>query len=437
MPVDLLRPGLYVVALDRPWVETPFMFQGFRISGNNELAVLRQYCRVVEIDDDRSDATALEAARRDISDRLAAREAAEQPTRRKQRSAAAPKRPSERELRRSIGVLSSDDPHPDTDRFSTLVQAAHAARHDSREAVDSILAGARHGALPDVAATRDAVATTTGIILEDATAALWLTHLRDRDSYLASHSVNVCVLALAVGAHLGMQQGMLLQLGMGALLHSVGRARLPRAILDKPGPLTTEEMDRVRRYPEEGHDLVEAAGGVPRGALDIIRMHQERWSGSGYPQGLLGETIPRMARITGLCDAYDAMVSDRPYRAAMSPEAALHELYENASREFGAELVQAFIRVIGAFPVGSVVELDNGALGVVVGLKPGAGLRPTVLMIRAPGGEPYRRRPLLNLASERRAKMGLTGQRIRRAHSPTEVGIDVAGIVASEFGLAA
>jgi len=150
---------------------------------------------------------------------------------------------------------------------------------------------------------------------------------------------------------------------------------------------------------------------------------------------MLGETIPRHALIMGLVDSYDAMTSDRPYREAMSPEKALQELYSQADQEFTVELVQDFIRCIGIFPAGSVVELDNGAHGVVVGSKPGSGLWPTILMVRNPDGDLYRKRLLLNLAAEARRVRDGKGRHIRRAVEPSASGIDVSRIVQQEFGL--
>jgi len=455
VPVDLLRPGVYVAELDRPWIETPFVFQGFRIEGETDLAMLRAHCRFVYADLERSQKDAVQAMREEAAQRRRARQAAarERPDAPAQaaepaveqrtgppsappRSENAPQRPPSRAVERSLGALIQPVPQPDPQRFSTLIQQARALRHDCLTAMDGTLDQASRERRIDPHAARAAAEEMADTIVKDTTAALWLTRLRDRDEYLATHSVNVCVLSLAVGAHLGLNHGTLMQLGFGALLHAVGRASIPREILDKPGPLSQAEIDRVRRYPEEGYAMVAESGGVPRAARQIIRQHHERWAGHGYPDGLFGESIPRLALITGIADAYDAMVSDRPYRAAMSPEQALNVIYENAGREFGEDVSRAFMRVIGAFPVGSLVELDNGAIGMVVGLEPGKGLWPTVLMLRTPDGAPYDKRLLVNLAVSERAPGDLRNRRIRRARAPGELGIDSDAVVAGEFGLA-
>lgn len=441
IPVDLLRPGVYVLELDRPWTETPFLFQGFRIASDDELQTLREHCRFVYADLRRSQSDAIEAMRAEARERRARRDesqtapangtAAARPKRR-----ASPPKPPERALRKSIGALTEPVAHPDRDRFTVLVQQANAVRQEARETIGiSLENAAREGAI-DAVEARSAAEEMAATVMEDPTASLWLTHLRDRDRYLATHSVNVCILALAVGNHMGLERGRLLQLGLGSLLHAVGRVRIPRRILDKPGPLTDQERDLVRRYPEQGFNMVIDSGGVPGVARQVVRQHQERWAGHGYPKGLFGDQISELALIAGIADAYDAMTTDRPYRQAMAPDEALHILYENAEREFGTSIVQAFMRVLGAFPVGSLVELDNGAIGMVVGLKPGAGLWPTILMLRTPDGEAYRKRLLLNLGASERARDGLNDRRIRRARRPAEVGIDPGAIVSEEFGLA-
>lgn len=432
VPVDLLRWGLYVTELDRPWIETPFLFQGFRIVSDEELRTLREYCRVVVIEAERSDAAAMDALRADLAQR--GEETVAVPASPAAGSAAV-EGPGERERRKSAGVLSEDRLYPDRKRFGTLVRAAFVRRRKMRRAVDDALEQVRMGRLVDLPKTRAAVESVIDVVVEDASAALWLTNLRNRHEYTAIHSVNVCVLTLALGVHLGLERGLLERLGLGALLHDVGKVRTPPDLLDKPGPLTAAEFEIVKRHAQDGHDIVAQSGTVPSEALDIIRLHHERLGGQGYPRGLTGEDIPQHVRIVGLADTYDAMTSDRAYRDARAPDKALHDLYRDAPNSFGVDLVQEFIRCLGIFPVGSAVELDNDAVGVVVGARPGGGLWPVVLMVRAPDGEPFRKRILLNLAAAAQQHGEISRRRIRRAVNPASVGIDVASIAAAEFGL--
>lgn len=289
----------------------------------------------------------------------------------------------------------------------------------------------------DVARMESTVDELTGLVIEDPTASLWLTRMRERDEGMAVHAVNTTVLALTLGVYLGIDRRGLRRLGLGALLHDVGKTTLPRELLEKPDALTERELRLVREYPQSGYELVADSGTVHTESLEVIRMHRERWDGRGYPQGIRGEMIPRKALIVGLADAYDTMTSWQPWASAVAPDKALHELYANAAHEFSVDLVQEFIRCMGIFPVGSVVELDNSARGVVVGTRPGGGLWPTILMVRTPDGEPYRKRLLLNLGAEVRRSRDDGPRRIARSIEASASGIDVGQLVAEEFGLAA
>ena len=440
VPVELLRPGLYVRELDRPWVETPFLFQGFRIVGGEELEALREYCRIVIIDDERSEAKALEAVRREVVKQghaLAAGASAPAEAQPVQTRRATPKRPSERARRRSVGVLFAETENPDRKRFSTLVQAAAAARGDARAAVSDALQRARDGRMVDVARMDGTVDELVDLVVEDPTASLWLTRMREHDEGMAVHAVNTTVLALTLGAHLGVDRRGLRRLGFGALLHDIGKTTMPRELLERPDELSDDELARLREYPQAGYELAADSGQVHTESLEVVRLHRERWDGRGYPRGLRGEMIPRKALIVGLADAYDTMTSRRPWAEAVAPDKALHELYADAAQEFSVDLVQEFIRCMGIFPVGSVVELDNRARGIVVGARPGGGLWPTILMVRTPDGEPYRKRLLLNLGAEVRRSRDGGPRRIARSIDASASGIDVARLVASEFGLAA
>jgi len=434
VPTDLLCPGLYVVELDRPWIETPFLFQGFTITCDEELSALRESCRHVYIDTRRSERESLQtlkqAAARYKAEREARHTARAQPVTKPR-----VKMPSPRAVEKCSGALFTDAIEPDRKRFRTLVQAARVSRHRATTAVTDAMRAVRLGKALDMVAVRDSVERLASLTVSDPSASLWLGQLREKSDREARHAVNTCVLALAFGAYKDMRPKDLRRLGLGALLHDIGKTRVPNRILDKPDRLSEQELDIMRRHPETGYELLWKSGNVDREVLEMVRLHHERWRGQGYPHGMLGETIPRHALIMGLVDSYDAMTSDRPYREAMSPEKALKELYNRADQDFPVELVQDFIRCIGIFPAGSVVELDNGAHGVVVGSKPGSGLWPTILMVRNPDGDLYRKRLLLNLAAEARNAREGAGRHIRRAVEPSASGIDVSRIVKQEFGL--
>ncbi|MDZ7748011.1 MAG: HD-GYP domain-containing protein [Halofilum sp. (in: g-proteobacteria)] len=341
-----------------------------------------------------------------------------------------------RERRAHAGLLQRGEVYPDRDRFSVLVRAAAAARQQALGAVRAALAHIHDGRGVDLPALQAAVEELAEIVGEDPSAALCLTNLKRHHEYTAVHSVNVSVLALALGMHLGLGQRTLEQVALGALLHDVGKVRIPAALLDKPGPLTPDEAAIARRHPQEGHDLVAAGGDAARAVLEIIRMHHERVAGDGYPRGLAGDRIPRHVRIVGLCDAYDAMTTTRAHAAALVPDKALQELYRDAPGAFGVDLVQEFIRCLGIFPVGSVVELDDGSVGVVVAAPAGAGLWPTALPAARRRRHAVREAPAGQSRGRADDEQRAGGRRIS-APRPREAGVDAAAIAAGEFGLQA
>lgn len=425
IPVEALCHGLYVFELDRPWLETPFLFQGFRIDADEDIETLRTYCRHVKIDPARSDAAALA----EVQQRMV--------------RPGASRRPSVTAARRATTVGERDrveafgsTAFPDRARFREMVRIAHAARNEARGAIDAAINDARLGHAVELPALRNAVGRMTQSVVGNASAALWLTALKDVSEYTAIHCINVCVLALAFGRHLALPPAELRSLGLGALLHDVGKARTPLEILNKPGALTTEEFEIIKRHPEDGYRMVSEAGHVSQIALDIIRLHHERLDGGGYPLGVAGDGVPRHVRIVTFADVYDAMTSNRAYRDARSPETALQVIYEQRGLHLDEDLATQFIRCIGIFPVGSVVELDTGAIGLVVASSMHAHLQPTVLLLRTPDGQSFEKRLLINLAAEDR-DLRRFGRRIARGVDPTEAGIDVAAVVSEEFGLKA
>lgn len=423
VPVGSLCHGLYVAELDRPWLGTPFLFQGFTIKTDEELEQLREYCDSVRIDPARSDAEALAQATKGL---------ARSPAEASALGIEGGRGVSERDRVEAFG----NKAFPSRAKFREMVRVAHDARLEARSAVDSAMEDVRLGHAVDVPSLRDAVGKMTQAVIGNASATLWLTALKNVSEYTAIHCINVCVVALAFGRHLGLPPRELRGIGLGALLHDVGKARTPSEILEKSGPLTEEEFEIIKRHPEDGYQMVAEAGNVAPSALEIIRLHHERISGRGYPFGLPAEEIPQHVRMVSIVDCYDAMTSKRSYSSARSPDTALKVLYEERGSDFDESLVSQFIRCIGIFPVGSVVQLDSGALGLVVASSANAHLRPTILMLRTPDGEPYEKRLLINLASEDE-DLAPYGRRIARGVEPESTGIDIPSIVSQEFGLEA
>ena len=424
---DLVRVGLHVHKLDRPWVETPFLFQGFRVESDTEVQALREYCDHVYIDLDRSDPEAVKALLAAESIGRASGPAEEQ---------SRPTIETARTIPHLDSPLFNSGPVVDREQLRERVQRAAAARRGLfRSAVDALQAVVSNRSV-ETNKAHQAVGHMSEIIREDPTASLWLTRLKSDDDYTSRHAVNSSVLALTFGHYLGLEGRALENVGLGTLLMDVGRMIVPGHVFPKPGELSQTEWAYVRRHVTDGVRLLNRSR-IPEDALDIVRMHHERALGQGYPEGLVGDRIPWTALIGGLVDSYDAMLHRRPYRDAFQPEEAIGVLYKEAKSTFGEELVESFVWYLGSYPVGTVVELDNGAIGVVVGHCPGAGLWPTVLLVRNADREPFRKRMLLNLAAANRQPetANVPARRIRRALSPDDAQVPVGQIVAQEFGL--
>jgi len=214
-------------------------------------------------------------------------------------------------------------------------------------------------------------------VLRNRDALTSLGKLRCRDEYTYTHCVNVSVLAMAFGDYLGLPQGELMGLGQAGLLHDLGKARIAESILNKPGRLTDEEFEAIRKHPLEGYFLVkEHQLGVKliRGMLE----HHEKYDGRGYPRGLSGEQIHPYARIIALADVFDALTSQRAYKKAMTTNQAMTLMFGMRGKDFFPSLVDSFIKSLGIYPVGSMVRLNTGEIGFVTISNPEQPLFPTV-----------------------------------------------------------
>jgi putative nucleotidyltransferase with HDIG domain len=240
----------------------------------------------------------------------------------------------------------------------------------ARECITTVFEAARMGRLADSSAARGLVEDVCDSVLRNPGALISLARLKTADSYTYMHSVAVCALMVSLAAQLGLDEAQTRDAGLAGLLHDIGKAKVPLSILNKPGKLTNEEFDIVRSHPEHGHAMLLACGDVGEPVLDACLHHHEKMDGSGYPRRLQGEGISRIARMAAICDVYDAVTSDRPYKKAWDPSEAVRRMAEWAGGHFDKSLFQAFVKSVGIYPVGSLVKLSSGRLAVVVEQSP-------------------------------------------------------------------
>lgn len=240
----------------------------------------------------------------------------------------------------------------------------------------------QHGRVIDTRACHGVVKRNLASMLRNESAMLWLIRLKSKDLYTSLHCLSVSIMAMGFGNHLGLADDKLQLLGMAGLLHDVGKMRIDPEILNKPGKLTAEEFDLIKRHPAFGLEALQAQPGIPQVALQAAYGHHERLDGTGYPLGSGPSQIAYMTRIITIVDAFDAITSHRAYDYARPVQSAFEILRSASGRQFDEELVREFIRWLGAFPVGTLVELHTGEVAVVVEKHEQLQLRPRVVVLR-------------------------------------------------------
>ena len=369
LEVKELRIGMYVRELDRPWRETPFLFQGFEIRREDEIRELQRYCQHVYID-------IPEAYEKPVPRTPAEKAIAEEVLQHKK---------VERDL--LIKVASHPLLKPTYHDQTSLEQEIEAAREihrETRELIYTLLEDVRLGKNINSLAAKRVVGEMVESVIRNPDALTSFTQLKQKDEYTAQHSMRVCILALSFGRHLGLERQELNLLGIGALLHDIGKMKVPNEILNKPGVLTEYEYALMKSHVPRGVEILEKSSGIPRPSIEVARCHHERHSGAGYIGGLKGDDIGLFGMIGGIVDCYDAISSDRAYHTGMSAHAALKKMYEWRHRDFHPGLVEQFIQCMGIYPIGSVVELNTGEVGVVVTMNRVRRLKPRVTLVLQP-----------------------------------------------------
>jgi HD-GYP domain-containing protein (c-di-GMP phosphodiesterase class II) len=410
-----LKPGMFVAELDRPWIESPFLLQGFLIEDEAQLSRLRELCRFVTVDRARSS-----------GDEYRAEGAAFVPGRR----AASPRPPQviihyqgQRKLqipplavgetREIAGRRYASVRYEDEVCIEDELPAAKVSYQNTQNLLEDIGAQVSAGKVPDIEHIDRTVDGMVECVVRSPDALLWLARLKRSDNETYNHALSVSIHLMAFGRHLGLPPDELHSLGMGGLLKDIGFIRLPLELVHKMGGLTQEEREQMRRHVHMGIELLADELGVSETVHDIIVKHHERIDGSGYPSRLHGEQIGLYAEMAGIADSYCAMSYPRSFRPARNAQWIIEEINSMRDRRFTASVVDEFIQFVGLYPVGTIVELNSGEVGVVYEQNRVRRLKPRVLLLLGPDKSRNPSPGILNLLNDPLVSEGVPYQIVR------------------------
>jgi len=268
----------------------------------------------------------------------------------------------------------------------------------SKEAITSMFNEARMGKAINIENAASLVEEITSSVMRNPGALIGLARLKTKDDYTYMHSVAVCALMVSLARQLGMSDEQTRESGLAGLLHDVGKMAIPLDILNNPGKLTNEEFAVVKEHPVAGHRMLLEGGAAGEIALDVCLHHHEKISGTGYPNQLSGDNISVYARMGAICDVYDAITSNRPYKQGWCPSESLRKMAKWEGH-FDKNIFQSFVKCIGIYPVGTLVRMKSGRLGVVVEQQTGKSLlSPKVKVFFSSKSDSYIMPQLLDLA---------------------------------------
>ncbi|MFQ5470239.1 MAG: HD-GYP domain-containing protein [Gammaproteobacteria bacterium] len=404
-----LQIGMYVCQLDRSWLETPFLLEGVWLRSQSDIDEIKRHCEYVYIDTEIKDGASVE------------------------RSGGSAWKPNADIvvdpgiIKPDEGILLPGNGSVDQPRarfkikFEEEFGPAKEIHNKATEVVHNMYEDVRLGRSIDTAGAKDMVKDMVGSIVRNPDAQVWLTHLKNKDDYTATHSLNVCIFSLAFGRHLGLSDEELNELGIGALLHDLGKIRVPIEILNKPEKLTAQEFALMKKHPVFGGNILENTKGLTPSIIDIALSHHERTNGSGYPRGLLAKDISLYGKMVAIVDIYDAITSQRVYHHGTHSIDAMTQLYQLASAHLDNGLVDQFIQCLGIYPIGSIVELYSGEVGIVVSQHSTQRLKPKVMVILDKDKQRYSKSSIIDLAEAD----GMSVNDIIRVAQADEFDIDI------------
>ena len=356
--IDELKPGMLVEQLDRSWLDTPFFRHKMTITSSNQIAQLKACgvrTLVVSIEEEHTATQPVNAAP-DITDD-----------------------PAFTVPKETVSVLSIVGLEEELPIARQTYQAA-------KTIVQNAMYDTRLGRAINMDEVNRVISDMSDSILRNPDALTSLTRLKNFDEYTFYHSVNTSILAMSLGRHLEFDRTTLHQIGVGSLLHDIGKTKIPTEILNKPGRFKPDEMEIMKQHVLRGVEILSTTTGLGDSYLRPALEHHERVDGTGYPHRRVRRELSQFGMMAAVVDIYDAMTSDRCYHKGQAAHEALQFLYRlSLEGHLDAVLVQQFIYVVGLYPVGSVVELNTGETGIVKEVHHHAPLAPVVLLVKSAG----------------------------------------------------
>ena len=367
-----LKPGMYVTDLDRPWLETHFLFQGLQVD-EQDIEEITRICKYVYIDAEENISTS---------------------------TTASPPLPGHTTFKNNKKATSSTH-KPKVQSYVTTFEdefrPAQRIQKTLKHQVGELLANTQQGIDINTQKIKYSVLELVDSVLRNPDALILLSNLRDKDEFASSHSLNVCIHSIAFGRYLGMNKEKLFELGLAGLLHDIGEICVSQNILEKGGNLTPDEQKIMQNHTSQGAEILKHTEGVFPSTIETALSHHERFNGSGFPQGLNWTQFDSVTKIVSIVDVYESKTCPRIGKPLNITD-TLKYLYSLRDTLFEGELVEQLIQCFGIYPIGSLVELDTGEVGIVISSDPEKRLLPRLLLVLDKEKVPYYPSHIINLS---------------------------------------